>query len=206
MYTLKQLKKDKRLWSNLEVVPAKCSWCSVHFEIKNGTLYNIIRRNADGMYCSRRCSGAARAYNTQKKYKESGGKICKRCNEFRPLDMYSTLPNPPYYRAECKRCHNYKPARFYNLEKNKAERAGVPFDLSMDEFAEFENKACYYCNASIDGIRLELVDNSVGYVSSNLVSCCKSCKKFKGCFSHEEFLSYCKKVHLNVKDKEVVNE
>jgi hypothetical protein len=203
LYTLNQLKNDRSLWRDIEVIPAKCDWCSKEFEVKYGTLYNVIRRDADGIYCGRKCAGAARAMATQKKYQEDGGKGCKRCGEFKDLKNFSSLPNPPYYRAECKRCHNYKPARQFNLYKDKALRNGTEFDLSMDDFLTFFGKSCYYCNSEIKTIRMELLDDSEGYILDNIVSCCRCCQKFKDGMRHVDFIKLCHKISDNVKDSEV---
>jgi len=198
LYTLEHLKNDRSIWKNIEIIPVKCSWCNEEFEIKYGTLYNVIRRLADGIYCCRICSGAARAKSTQEKYKNDGGKICKRCDEFKELTNFSSLPNPPFFRAECKRCHNYKPARQYGLYKDKAIRAGLKFGLTLDEFLLFWEKQCHYCNAQINTVRLELLESDEGYVSNNIVSSCRSCQKFKGLLSHKDFISLCNKISDNV--------
>jgi len=199
MHTLDILKNDKELWRELEIVPAKCSFCNQTFEIKHGTLYNIIRREADGIYCSRKCSGAARARSTQEKFVSDGGKKCKRCDEFKSLENFSSLPNPPYYRSECKRCHNYKPARHYLIYKEKSSRQGMKFNLSMDDFLSFDGQPCNYCGEELKSIRLELLNNHNGYLLENLVSCCRSCQKFKNGLDHDEFISLCKKV-LKIKN------
>jgi hypothetical protein len=203
LYTLNDLKNNKDLWKGLELVPVKCSWCSEDFEIKYGTLYNIIRRGADGIYCSRKCAGSGRAHITQNKYQNNGGKACKRCGEFKSLDNFSKLPNPPYLRSECKRCHNFKPARIYSFYKDKALREKNNFDINMDEFINFWDKDCFYCGAKIKKIRLELIETQKGFINNNLVSCCMNCKKFKGDLDHLEFINLCHKISVNVNVKKV---
>ena len=202
MFTLDQLKNDRDIWKNLKVIPAYCNNCHQEFDIKYGTLYNIIRRDADGLYCSRKCAGAFRAFITQNKYKNHGGKICKRCNEFKALDNFWPLPNPPYYRAECKRCRNYKPARQYSYYRDRAQTNSISFTLTLDQFLTFWNQPCYYCDSSIDNISLELMDMNLGYVDQNCISCCKNCKKIKNEMNHQDFVDFCQKVFMNVKAKE----
>lgn len=201
MYTLEQMKQDRSLWKNLDVIPIQCSWCQTEFEIKYGTLYNVIRRDAEGIYCGRKCAGAARAFSTQNKYKEAGGKFCKRCGEFKELSNFSILPNPPYLRAECRRCHNYKPARQYSLNKEKALRAKIPFTLSMDQFLDFWNKPCFYCGTEVKTIRLETLDFSAGFVRNNVTSICRECQKFKNGMNHDEFMHQCQKIVDNIRKK-----
>ena len=197
LYNLDELKKEKELWSGSKSVPALCSWCNEEFEVKYGTLYNIIKRDADGIFCTRKCAGAARAFYTQEKYQEEGGKSCRRCGEFKVLDEFSSLPNPPYLRAECKRCHNYKPARKFSNYKDKALKAGAKFNLSLDEFIVFWNRNCYYCDDKVVSTRIELKDNKLGYAVTNIVSCCRTCQQFKGELEHSSFIKLCNKISNN---------
>jgi len=191
LYSLDFLTNNKDLWKDLDLVPVICSYCEKSFNVKNGTLYNIIRRSADGIYCGRGCSGASRAKSTQNKYNIDGGKNCKRCNEFKPLDNFSSLPNPPYYRSECKRCHNFKPARFYNVYKEKSVKNSQEFKISMDYFLKYQDMECFYCGSSIKGIRIETKIFSVGFTDDNIISCCRSCQKFKSGNDHDNFLKMC---------------
>jgi hypothetical protein len=203
MYTLEELKEDRSLWRNLKLIPVSCNWCKEEFEIKYGTLYNIIRRDAEGVYCSRKHAGAARAKLTQDKYNREGGKTCKRCGEFKELDNFWPLPNPPYYRSECKRCRNYKPARRYSFYKDAAVSKGFAFDLTLNQFLEFQDKSCFYCDFKVENISLDLIDNTKGYIENNCISCCKRCKKFKGELEQEEFLKICASIVSNVKENGV---
>lgn len=200
MYTLFELKSNRDSWKNLELIPVLCSWCDRSFEIKNGTLYNIIRRDADGIYCGRKCAGSSRSCGTQEKYQKEGGKSCKRCGEFKNLENFSKLPNPPYFRSECKRCHSYKPARSFSIYKEKAKREGHDFALSLDEFEGFWNRKCHYCSSEIKKIRIQMLDFSKGYSLQNVVSCCMDCQKLRGDFDNDKFLNLCKKINENFKN------
>ena len=144
--------------------------------------------------------GLERITNLEKKYIDDGGKNCKRCGEFKKLEEFSSLPNPPFYRAECKRCHNYKPARQFSVLKEKAIRDDVSFSINMDSFLEFSDSPCYYCDAEVNTIRLELINVSEGYTEGNMVSCCRNCKKFKGSMKHEEFIKLCHLISDNVRE------
>lgn len=200
MYTLNELKQNRDIWKALDLVPVFCSWCNQSFEIKNGTLYNIIRRDAEGIYCGRKCAGSSRSCGTQEKYQKDGGKTCKRCGEFKSLENFSKLPNPPYLRSECRRCHNYKPARSFSMYKEKAQRDGIDFNLSLDEFEAFWNKNCFYCSSDIRKIRIQMLDFSKGYSPQNIVSCCIDCQKLRGSFEHDKFIEICNKISKNLKN------
>lgn len=202
LYTLEQLKKNKELWKELDIIPIQCSYCHEEFEIKYGTLYNIIRRSAEGIYCSRKCVTSSKVKLTQEKFKKAGGKKCKRCEEFKELDNFSSLPNPPYFRAECKRCHNYKPARQFGALKEKAKRLNIKFELSLDQYLDNKKNNCYYCSNFLKNIRLETLDLEKGYVIGNIISCCSICCKFKEILGHNEFIELCHKISNNLKKME----
>lgn len=199
MYTLLELQTDRDLWNNLKIIPVKCTWCTANFEIKFGTLYNIIRRNANGVFCTRKCAGAFRANMTQEKYKSNGGKICKRCNEFKELNCFSPLPNAPYLRSECYKCHNYKPARKYSLLREKVLKNNCQFSLSLDNFIEAATKNCFYCDASMKTLNLEILNPTLGYIDQNVISCCKTCFKFKNDLTHDAFIELCLTIANNLR-------
>lgn len=201
IHTLEELKANKDLWKNLKLIPVSCNWCQKEFEIKYITLYNIVRRNASGVYCCRSHSGLARTKSTQEQYQLNGGKACKRCGETKSLDNFWPLPNPPYYRSECKRCRNYKPARKYSFYKSTALSKGLIFKLTLSQFLEFENQPCFYCNTAVENISLDLIQNQFGYVEHNCISCCKNCLKFKGNLEQQEFIEKCKTIVSNIKTK-----
>lgn len=201
MYTFEELKNNRDLWISKKTIQVYCSWCQSNFEIKNGTLYNIIRRDSEGIYCGRKCAGSARAFSTQSKYKEAGGKTCKRCGDFKSLDDFSILPNPPYYRAECKRCHNYKPARQYSLLKEKSICKKINFDLTLDQFLNTYEKNCYYCDKKSGFNNLGLIIETRGYEDNNVIMCCRECQKFKGSLSHNDFITSCLKICENLNNR-----
>lgn len=196
MFFLDQLKNDKTLWINDEHISVYCSWCNNAFSVKNGTLYSIIRRNSEAIFCSQKCNGSFRAKLTQEKYNLDGGKTCKRCQEFLPLDNFSTLPNPPYFRAECKICHNNKPARHIAIYKERAKENNIPFELKPDDFASKKN--CNYCGGLVRNLRIELINESMGYLKNNCIICCNDCYKFKNNLDHDTFINMCLKIANNI--------
>jgi hypothetical protein len=203
--TYDELKLNHYLWNDKKDIFVKCSWCGQGFDIKKGTLYNIIRRSSDGIYCNRKCAGYARTFSTQKRYNDAGGKSCKRCGEFKTLSEYSSLRNPPYYRAECKRCHNFKPARQYSLLKEKSVLRKISFHISLDDFLSISNSDCYYCGGEKIFKNLILINEAIGFTKNNTISCCRLCFKMKGDLEHHIFLNNCFKITNNIK-KEVENE
>lgn len=78
--------------------------------------------------------------------------------------------------------------------KGNAIRRNISFNLSLKEFITFWQKDCWYCGDSIKTISLDRVDNTVGYILSNVTSCCDDCNFMKGTLTQAEFLAHCHKV------------
>lgn len=70
-------------------------------------------------------------------------------------------------------------SQFLNY-KNNAKRKNIEFDISFEEFLNFENKPCNYCGTITESfIGIDRVNNNVGYLINNCVSCCKICNSGK---------------------------
>lgn len=91
----------------------------------------------------------------------------------------------------------------YGDYKRNAGKRGLAWELSLDEFIELIERDCHYCGARPcnfwrkPGARNSLFyngvdrrDNSLGYLPSNCVTCCKFCNFAKGGFPLEEFLDW----------------
>lgn len=84
--------------------------------------------------------------------------------------------------------------KIYNNYKASAKRRKINFDLVVSEFARMISLPCYYCGASKSNLRsvkfsnikvsmryngIDRVDNTKGYTSGNIVSCCITCNQAK---------------------------
>ena len=90
-----------------------------------------------------------------------------------------------------------------------AKRRGYVWDLDRDFALVLLQGNCYYCSdkpsktakcgskrALYNGI--DRIKNDVGYQKGNVVSCCTTCNLAKRQMSHEDFLSWIKRVYSNV--------
>lgn len=87
-------------------------------------------------------------------------------------------------RASRKRFYQSLNGRFYNA-KTGAKRRNILFEISIEKFEEMLKLPCYYCNndmnfKSTTGSNLDRIDNNIGYIESNIISCCWNCNKIKG--------------------------
>lgn len=122
-------------------------------------------------------------------------KQCKKCqaNQYRKYDS-DTL----------------KVKTIWNYTKFSADSREIDFKLTLDDVAKMMYLPCQYCGAvnsnhyskkkknsiAVDfwcnGI--DRIDSAIGYVSGNVVSCCKWCNWGKQTMLPDEYVAHCKKV------------
>ena len=103
-------------------------------------------------------------------------------------------------------------ASFTNLflrYKETAIKRGFSFEITKQEFLKITSSNCYYCNAPpilenkrpefVNGLYkyngIDRIDNLEGYVTDNVVPCCKNCNKAKFTTNQSDFLSWIKKIY-----------
>jgi hypothetical protein len=98
------------------------------------------------------------------------------------------------------------------MYKHNAIRRGLKWELTGEEFDKLIVKPCIYCGSDLLGVfrktennsskkervlyynGIDRVDNSRGYVSGNVVPCCKFCNRAKKDSTEAEFTAYLKRV------------
>ena len=93
-----------------------------------------------------------------------------------------------------------------SIYKANARKRGIPFDLTYIQFETLVDSECYFCG-DIGGNTLrkrgynvysytgiDRVDNSVGYLPSNCISCCSWCNRAKNNDTLANFVDKCKKI------------
>lgn len=102
--------------------------------------------------------------------------------------------NRAYYRSSRASAARESVERIFKTYKADARSRGFEFDLALEQFTAFWRKPCHYCHGTVERIGLDRVDNSIGYVLSNLVSCCHPCNHMKRNWSREFFVEQCRRV------------
>jgi hypothetical protein len=85
-------------------------------------------------------------------------------------------------------------ARIRNYRGN-AEKFGRAWELTDEEAIAMFKGACAYCGAlphPLNGI--DRIDSNLGYIKSNICSCCWPCNFMKGPMTKEDFLAKCQKI------------
>lgn len=83
----------------------------------------------------------------------------------------------------------------YNRYKYSAKNRNLIFDISYNDFMEYWNKSCTYCNSTIKTIGLDRIDSNEGYLISNITPCCWKCNNMKSNMSLEDFKSHIAKLY-----------
>jgi len=84
--------------------------------------------------------------------------------------------------------------RFFDC-KNNAKKRGFIFRITFDEFVEITNQPCHYCGG--EGYGIDRLDNTIGYLKDNIVSCCSMCNFMKKTYTKDKFINQCAKIYTH---------
>lgn len=106
--------------------------------------------------------------------------------------------------------------RVANYYRANARKRGFDWSLSTDDVGDLIHRECYYCGASetntfntrnsrgeVESIPhngIDRVDSAKGYVTGNVVPCCKICNTAKLNLTVEDFYSWVRRVHARIPD------
>jgi hypothetical protein len=143
---------------------------------------------------------------------------CKcECGKTRRVKTYNLL-NGLVKSCGCKSdilrsANNTKPLKevaintLWRRYKNGAKNRNLDFSLSKEDFEEFFEQNCYYCNSpptntfiakNMSGDRvlkyngIDRINSEIGYIKENCVPCCMMCNLSKSNNSLEDFLIWAK--------------
>lgn len=130
--------------------------------------------------------------------------------------------------AGCKLCINkirreqlpevefYTPI-YKQYKRDAIKRSNRTFELSKEEATKLFTSSCHYCNANpsnsikigeriITYQGIDRMEQDKGYISSNVVPCCKTCNYAKNVLNYNEFLQHINKIYNNVQrlDRKIV--
>lgn len=83
--------------------------------------------------------------------------------------------------------------RFMDCKRAAAKR-NKEFNISLEKFNAETQKPCGYCGTVDEKRGLDRIDNNVGYLEKNVISCCWQCNWMKSDYSVKEFLTHCQKI------------
>ena len=92
--------------------------------------------------------------------------------------------------------------------RNSAKKRKLEWSLEFDYFVELCSGLCHYCGAGCSNVcrhlddwarfeynGIDRVNNNLGYIIGNVVTCCEMCNKFKNAHMEEAFLNHVKKIY-----------
>jgi hypothetical protein len=123
---------------------------------------------------------------------KSGGQhtSCKEC-KYEKERKFKLRPD----HADRVRQYSLTPKMLWVRYRSGAQQKGHIYDLPLDYFIEhFWSKPCHYCGDLVPTAGVDRVDNTIGYIPSNCVSCCSTCNFMKLNYSVEEFLDQVLKI------------
>ena len=85
----------------------------------------------------------------------------------------------------------------FSVYKRNSTQRNLDFKVDLSFFKKLWGTDCHYCGCKMETIGLDRVDNSVGYIESNLVQCCWTCNKMKNTMGIKDFTSQCVKISKN---------
>lgn len=76
---------------------------------------------------------------------------------------------------------------------NRCKTRGMSCDLSEEEMITILTSKCHYCGTS-EHIGMDRVDSKLGYVKSNVVSCCSKCNVMKMDLELDDWYAHMRKI------------
>ena len=86
-------------------------------------------------------------------------------------------------------------AGFFRRYRYRAKKAGYAIDITLNDFENITSLPCKYCGENKRQRGIDRVDNKIGYLKINCVSCCGICNMMKMKLSREEFLNHINKIY-----------
>lgn len=90
----------------------------------------------------------------------------------------------------------------YSSYKDKAQLRNYCFELSQENFNDIINDNCYICGKN-KCYGIDRYNNNIGYIESNVKSCCGQCNIMKKTMEYGKFLDKLQLIHRNISAKQI---
>lgn len=136
-------------------------------------------------------------YRKNSRFLKTGQTLCVRCSN---NSLFSGKNSPVYKHGNNRYCE-YR----YN-----AQRRGIAFYLSAEEFKNIVEQECHYCGGySVDvneksrGNGIDRKNSLGAYKVANCVPCCATCNFIKNTMPYEDFIKYIRRTYERTKNYEI---
>jgi hypothetical protein len=150
-------------------------------------------------YSGKQCQ-ECRKVTSREERKRNAAQYAKRASEWysenRELSLRRSKKwretHPDYARINSAKQRQERPLEFRLWQyKGGAKSRGIIYDLPDALFYDLITDVCYYCHASVDPLNgIDRVDNRLGYVYGNVVSCCARCNRAKDTMTVYQFIGW----------------
>jgi len=166
---------------------SKCEECLEVIRVKERADHAALRDSGNCLGCGKDLSALIEGF------RKDDVQRCEECYEKLKETEKNRVREPRNYRKEC----NDNLDRYYTEYNSSACKRGLLFDLSFDVFCELVSSPCEYCDAHVaDEVNgIDRVDNMVGYIYENSVSCCGACNKMKSDYTIDEFKAHIVRIY-----------
>jgi hypothetical protein len=125
-------------------------------------------------------------------------KICTKCGVDKQLKEFCLIKRRlDGHNNICRVCVSNNPRRIafnrehlttlngrFNKAKWKSKIRKIEFTISLEAYVVIASQPCYYCDNRLGdrvnrGVGLDRLNNAIGYVIGNVVSCCGRCNRLK---------------------------
>jgi hypothetical protein len=136
---------------------------------------------------------------------------CKSCGciKWRGLMQLGDTPQTKLRYGEA-RCND-----LFTSYKRSARARNITFELQKEDFKLLTKGSCFYCGVEPKQVisagkscygsyvynGIDRVDNTAGYVTGNVRSCCKACNTAKSTMTEQEFYAWVERVYLRTPTK-----
>lgn len=190
-------------------IKKECRSCNA---IKDLSEFDKNKKGKDGRHCyCKSCRAEKRAEylkNNRDKVRKSQAiwreqnreKIREGCKRFyyshieeqRERSRIKNKTVPKEKRRKWGRESSKRPNGIFNSYKTNAKKRGLEFDVSRELFVSLIGKPCVYCGEEARGV--DRINNSLGYIPTNIQPCCSICNHMKHTLGVREFINHCRKI------------
>jgi hypothetical protein len=177
-------------------VEKTCTYCNKKFAVS-------IKRSKEVSHCSRRCY-IDEANN-------AGKRCCKDCGVLKSIEEFNahnkTKEIRRRYCIECEKkrikSRSMLPKQRWANARRRSARSGETWEIPLETYVKIISKRCHYCNGELNptGCGLDRKDNEIGYLTENVVPCCKECNIIKN-----QFFTYKEMLLLSMTIKKIKKE
>jgi len=95
--------------------------------------------------------------------------------------------------------------------KKNAEKRGIKYNITEEQFKEITQRDCYYCGAKPSNSfeqpksngayiynGMDRINSTKGYTIDNVVPCCRACNQAKSNYTIEEFKDWVLRVYVKL--------